>query len=150
MACVLDLFSRKIVGLAMAERMMDDLVIAALEQAFMHRNPLPGLMHHSDKGSQYTSHDFQKKLAEYHITASMSGTGNCYDNAAMESFFHTLKTELVYFERYQTREQAKKSIFEYIEVFYNRQRRHSTLGYKTPLGFEKNYQHTSFCLQSVH
>jgi transposase InsO family protein len=149
-ACVLDLFSRKIVGLAMAERMMDDLVIAALEQAFMHRNPLPGLMHHSDKGSQYTSHDFQKKLAEYHITASMSGTGNCYDNAAMESFFHTLKTELVYFERYQTREQAKKSIFEYIEVFYNRQRRHSTLGYKTPLGFEKNYQHTSFCLQSVH
>ena len=80
----------------------------------------------------------------------MSGTGNCYDNAAMESFFHTLKTEHIYFERYQTREQAKKSIFEYIEVFYNRQRRHSTLNYKTPLAFEQNYQQASVRLQSVH
>lgn len=149
-ACVLDLFSRKVVGLSLADRITDDLVIAALEQALIHRNPLPGLMHHSDRGSQYTSQDFQKKLAQYNITASMSGTGNCYDNAAMESFFHTLKTELVYFERYQTREQARKSIFEYIEVFYNRQRRHSTLNYKTPLAFEQNYQQTSFCLQSVH
>jgi transposase InsO family protein len=149
-ACVLDLFSRKVVGLSMADRITDDLVIAALEQALIHRNSLPGLMHHSDRGSQYTSQDFQKKLAQYNITASMSGTGNCYDNAAMESFFHTLKTELVYFERYQTREQARKSIFEYIEVFYNRQRRHSTLNYKTPLAFEQNYQQTSFCLQSVH
>ena len=126
-ACVLDLFSRKIVGLAMKDRMTDDLVIAALEQALVSRNSSTGLMHHSDRGSQYTSHDFQKKLAQHNITASMSGTGNCYDNAAMESFFHTLKTEHVYFERYQTREQAKNSIFEYIEVFYNRQRRHSTL-----------------------
>ena len=140
-ACVLDLFSRRIVGLAMEERMTDDLVIAALEQALLHRNPSTGLLHHSDKGSQYTSRDFQKKLAQYHIISSMSGTGNCYDNAAMESFFHTLKTEHVYFERYQTREQAKKSIFEYIEVFYNRQRRHSTLNYKTPLTFEQNYQY---------
>lgn len=149
-ACVLDLFSRRIVGLAMSDRMTDDLVIAALEQAFLHRNPSTGLMHHSDKGSQYTSRDFQKKLAQYHMTASMSGTGNCYDNAAMESFFHTLKTEHVYFERYQTREQASISIFEYIEVFYNRQRRHSTLNYKTPLAFEQNYQYqTSSCLLSV-
>lgn len=150
-ACVLDLFSRKIVGLAMADRMMDDLVIAALEQALIHRNPLPDLMHHSDKGCQYTSRDFQKKLAQHNITASTSGTGNCYDNAAMESFFHTLKTEHVYFERYQTREQAKSSIFEYIEVFYNRQRRHSTLDYKTPLTFEENYkQKSASCLLSVH
>ena len=150
-ACVLDLFSRKIVGLSMADRMMDDLVIAALEQALIHRNPLPDLMHHSDKGCQYTSHDFQKKLAQHNITASTSGTGNCYDNAAMESFFHTLKTEHVYFERYQTREQAKSSIFEYIEVFYNRQRRHSTLDYKTPLTFEENYkQKSASCLLSVH
>lgn len=150
-ACVLDLFSRKIVGLAMEERMTDDLVIAALEQALIHRSPSGDLVHHSDKGSQYTSRNFQKVLAQYHITASMSGTGNCYDNSAMESFFHTLKTEHVYFERYQTREQAKKSIFEYIEIFYNRQRRHSTLGYKTPLAFEENYkQQSAFCLQSVH
>ena len=133
--------------------MTDDLVLAALEQALIHRNPLPGLLHHSDQGSQYTSHDFQKMLAKHQITASMSGKGNCYDNAAMESFFHTLKTEHVYFERYQNRDQAKHSIFEYIEVFYNRQRRHSTLNYKTPLTFENNYQqHTqsSSCLLTVH
>ena len=149
-ACVLDLFSRKIVGLAMKDRMTDNLVITALEQALTHRNPSSGLMHHSDKGSQYTSRDFQKKLSQHTIIASMSGTGNCYDNAAMESFFHTLKTEHVYFERYQTREQAQKSIFEYIEVFYNRQRRHSTLNYMTPLAFEQNYQQTSVRLQTVH
>jgi putative transposase len=150
-ACVLDLFSRRIVGLAIEDRMTDDLVIAALEQALIHRNPSWGLMHHSDRGSQYTSHDFQKKLAQYQITASMSGTGNCYDNAAMESFFHTLKTELVYFEHYQTREEAKQSIFEYIEVFYNRQRRHSTLGYNTPLEFEQKYQQqTASWLHNVH
>lgn len=150
-AAVLDLFSRKIVGLAMEDRMTDDLVIAALKQALIHRSPSSDLVHHSDKGSQYSSRNFQKVLAEYHITASMSGTGNCYDNSAMESFFHTLKTEHVYFERYQTREQAKQSIFEYVEVFYNRQRRHSTLNYKTPLAFEENYkQQSAFCLQSVH
>ena len=152
-AVVLDLFSRRIVGLAMGDRMTDDLVLAALEQALIHRNPLPGLLHHSDQGSQYTSHDFQKMLANHQITASMSGKGNCYDNAAMESFFHTLKTEHVYFERYQTRDQAKHSIFEYIEVFYNRQRRHSTLDYKTPLTFENNYQQqtqSSSCLLTVH
>lgn len=135
-AAVLDLFSRKIVGLAMGERMTDDLVIAALEQALLHRKPQPGLMHHSDKGSQYTSRDFQHLLKLHQIVVSMSGTGNCYDNAAMESFFHTLKTEHVYFEHYLTREQAKSSIFEYIEVFYNRQRLHSTLGYYSPAEFE--------------
>lgn len=135
-AAVLDLFSRKIVGLAMSERMTANLVMAALKQAITHRKPQPGLLHHSDKGSQYTSHDFQRLLQSYNITVSMSGTGNCFDNAAMESFFHTLKTEHVYFEHYLTREQARLSIFEYVEVFYNRQRLHSTLGYLTPTSFE--------------
>lgn len=135
-AAVLDLYSRRIVGLSMNERMTTSLVKAALEQALTHRKPQPGLMHHSDKGCQYTSHEFQQLLKAHQITVSMSGTGNCYDNAAMESFFHTLKTEHVYFEHYLTREQAKRSIFEYVEVFYNRQRLHSTLGYLTPNDFE--------------
>jgi putative transposase len=139
-ATVMDLFSRRIVGLSMSERMKDDLVITALQQALIHRQPDAGLIHHSDRGSQYTSQDFQSLLAAYGITASMSGTGNSYDNAAMESFYHTLKTEHIYFEHYETREQAKQSIFEYIEVFYNRQRRHSTLGYVSPMIFEKQWQ----------
>jgi putative transposase len=139
-ATVMDLFSRRIVGLAMSDRMKDTLVIAALQQAFIHRQPPTGLVHHSDRGSQYTSQNFKNLLANYGITASMSGTGNCYDNAAMESFYHTLKTEHIYFEHYETREQAKQSIFEYIEVFYNRQRRHSTLGYLSPVIFEKQWQ----------
>jgi putative transposase len=149
-ACVLDLFSRKIIGLAMSDRMKEDLVMAALEQALIHRHPRSGLLHHSDKGCQYTGRAFQRMLAQHHITVSMSGTGQCYDNAAMESFFHTLKTEHVYFERYETREQAKKSIFEYVEVFYNRQRRHSTLNYMTPLTFERYYQQTQCQLPCVH
>jgi putative transposase len=136
-AAVLDLFSRKIIGLAMNERMTADLVTAALEQALVHRKPQPGLIHHSDKGCQYTSLQFQALLKNYNITVSMSGTGNCFDNAAMESFFHTLKTEHIYFEHYKTRGEAKLSIFEYIEVFYNRQRLHSTLGYLTPVAFEE-------------
>jgi len=111
-ATVLDLFSRRIVGLAMRERMTAELVMAALQQALNHRQPEPGLVHHSDRGSQYTSEHFQPLLTLYCLVASMSGTGNCYDNAAMESFFHTLKTELIYFENYVTREQAKQSIFE--------------------------------------
>lgn len=138
-ATVLDLFSRKIVGLSMQERMTDDLVISALTQALRHQQPPKGLIHHSDRGSQYTSSGFQQELNKHGITASMSGTGNCYDNAAMESFYHTLKTEHIYFHTYQTREQAKQSIFEYIEVFYNRKRRHSTLGYLSPADFEKQW-----------
>lgn len=150
-ATVLDLFSRRIIGLSMSERMTDDLVIAALEQALAHRQPNTILTHHSDRGSQYTSKDFQALLKKYCIIASMSGSGNCYDNAAMESFYHTLKTEHIYFERYHTREQAKQSIFEYIEVFYNRQRRHSTLGYVSPMVFEKQWQQQlGVCLPGVH
>jgi putative transposase len=139
MAAVLDLFSRRIVGLAMSERMSVDLVLNALNQAVIHRQPPAGLTHHSDKGSQYRSKDFQKQLALYCMVVSMSGTGNCYDNAAMESFFHTLKTEHTYFEHYITREQARQSIFEYVEVFYNRKRLHSTLGYCSPMAFEKKW-----------
>ena len=139
-AAVLDLFSRRIVGLAMSERMTDDLVITVLQQALTHRQPGTGLIHHSDRGSQYASKNFRHLLKTYGITASMSGTGNCFDNAAMESFFHTLKTEHVYFEHYFTRELAKQSIFEYVEVFYNRQRRHSTCGYVSPMVFENQWR----------
>ena len=150
-ATVLDLFSRRIIGLAMSARMTDDLVIAALEQALTHREPSASLTHHSDRGSQYTSKDFRNLLRENGIIASMSGTGNCYDNAAMESFYHTLKTEHVYFEYYNTREEAKQSIFEYIEVFYNRQRRHSTLGYVSPMVYEKQWQQRAeVFLPTVH
>lgn len=150
-ATVLDLFSRRIIGLAMSARMTDDLVIAALEQALTHREPTASLTHHSDRGSQYTSKDFRNLLRENGIIASMSGTGNCYDNAAMESFYHTLKTEHVYFEYYNTREEAKQSIFEYIAVFYNRQRRHSTLGYVSPMVYEKQWQQRAeVFLPTVH
>jgi transposase InsO family protein len=138
-AAVLDLFSRRIVGLAMSERMTADLVVSAVNQAITHRQPGQGLIHHSDRGSQYTSGDFQKLLKTKGITASMGSTGRCYDNAAMESFFHTLKTEHVYHETYETREQAKVSIFEYTEAFYNRTRRHSTLGYVSPAEFEQQW-----------
>lgn len=139
-ATVLDLFSRRIVGLAMSDRMTDELVMTALQQALHHRQPDTQLTHHSDRGSQYTSKEFRELLKKYCIIASMSGRGNCYDNAAMESFYHTLKTEHVYFEHYKTREEAKLSIFEYVEVFYNRQRRHSTLGFVSPMVFEKQWQ----------
>lgn len=150
-AVVLDLFSRRIVGLSMSERMTTDLVLKALKQAIFHRNPDSGLVHHSDKGSQYTSKDFQTLLSMHEMVASMSSTGNCYDNAAMESFFHTLKTEHVYFEYYLTRKQAMQSIFEYVEVFYNRKRSHSTLGYLSPVFFEKQWQQKNgFSISTVH
>jgi len=150
-AAVLDLFSRRIVGLSMSERMTSDLVVSALQQAITHRKPDKDLMHHSDRGTQYTSQAFQDLLNKYCIIASMSGSGNCYDNAAMESFFHTLKTEHVYFEFYKTREEARQSIFEYVEVFYNRKRRHSTLGYVSPMVFENHWRkEVGISLLSVH
>lgn len=139
LAIVLDLFSRKVVGVAMDKSLDTTLVIQALNQALARRQVGSDLIHHSDKGCQYTSQAFQTLLAQADITCSMSGTGNCFDNAVAESFFHTLKTEHVYFERYQTREQAKISIFEYIEIFYNNQRKHSYLNYLSPVEFERNY-----------
>ena len=106
--------------------------IPALNYALRENQPSEGLIFHSDRGVQYASNDFREILKKHHIIQSMSGKGNCYDNAVAESFFHTLKTELVYHERYQTRNQARNSLFEYIEVFYNRIRKHSALGYKSP------------------
>ena len=137
-SAILDLFSRKVVGLSMGERLDTCLVKKAFAQALCHRSPPKGLIHHSDRGCQYTSEEFEKLAKENGIILSMSSAGNCYDNAVAESFFHTLKTEHVYQEKCITREEAKRSIFEYIEVFYNRKRAHSFLGYLSPEEFEQN------------
>lgn len=136
LAGVIDLCSRKIVGWSMADHMRTELASDALKMAIAHRRPDQGLLHHSDRGVQYASDDYQHLLQSQYMEASMSGKGDCWDNACMESFWATLKTELVNHEHYQTREQAKQSIFEYIEVFYNRNRLHSSLGYKSPEAFE--------------
>jgi len=133
---VLDLFSRQVVGWAMSDRLTSDFVIKALYQAIGRRHPASGCIFHSDRGVQYASTDFRDVLRAYGFIQSMSRKGNCYDNAVAESFFHTLKTEHVYDYRYETRAEARQSIFEYIEMFYNRQRRHSTLGYRSPVSFE--------------
>jgi putative transposase len=136
LAVVMDLYSRRIVGWAMRDHLKSELVSEALEMALQMRRPCAGLLHHSDRGVQYACSDYQLLLKENGITGSMSRSGNCYDNAVSESFFGTLKTELVHNEHYATHEQARRSIFEYIEVFYNRQRRHSSLGYLSPEAFE--------------
>ncbi len=135
-AAILDLYSRKIVGLAMSNKPDTALTLQALSQAICHRQPKPGLILHSDRGCQYTSFQYREFVRKCGIVQSMSAKGNCYDNAPMESFFHTLKTEHVFFCDYLTREQAKRSIFEYIEVFYNRQRLHSAIDYHSPAEFE--------------
>jgi len=135
-ATELDLYSRRIVGWAMSERMTSDLVIEALTMAVERRRPPTGLIHHSDRGSQYASRAFQRLLAAHGLICSMSRKADVYDNAVAESFFGTLKTELVHLARYATRQEAKQAIFEWIEVFYNRQRLHSSLGYKSPADFE--------------
>jgi transposase InsO family protein len=130
---ILDLFNRQVVGWSMSQRLTTiTTTIPALHDAFQRKHPDAGLIFHSDRGVQYACHEFRNKLSDYRMVQSMSGKGNCYDNAVAESFFHTLKTELVYFEKYETKEQAKLSIFEYIEIFYNRQRLHSALDYQTP------------------
>jgi len=136
LAGVIDLCSRKVVGWSMAEHMRTDLVSDALTMALARRSPGEGLLHHSDRGVQYASEDYQHLLQSHGIECSMSGKGDCWDNAVMESFWGTLKTELVNHEHYETREQARASIFEYIEVFYNRQRLHSSIGYLSPEQFE--------------
>ena len=133
---IMDLYSRSIVGWSMEERLTKELVLKSLEMACMRRAAERGIIFHSDRGSQYASNDFRALITEKGFIASMSGKGNCYDNAHAESFFHTIKTEEVYGNTYRTRQEAKLSIFEYIEVFYNRVRKHSQLGYLSPYQFE--------------
>jgi len=134
---VMDLYTRKVIGWAMSERMQArDTTIPAFQMALDNCPSLPGLIFHSDQGVQYACDEFAELLKTSKVVQSMSSRGNCYDNAVAESFFHTLKTELVYYERYATREEAKRSLFEYMEVFYNRSRRHSYLGYKSPVEYE--------------
>jgi len=137
LATVIDLYSRKIVGWSMDDTMKVSLVNDALSMALITRKPSKGLIWHTDRGSQYASYAHKDLLQEYGITQSMSRKGNCWDNAVAESFFHTLKTELVYHEIYETRAQANQSIFEYIEVFYNRERMHSTNNNLSPVQYEE-------------
>jgi putative transposase len=137
LAVVLDLFSRRVVGWAMSEHIDTPLVLGALEMALEGRQPPEGLIHHSDRGSQYASGEYQRALTSRGLQCSMSRKGNCWDNAVAESFFSSLKMELVYLVDFSTRHQARSAIFEYIEVFYNRRRRHSSLGYLSPLEYER-------------
>jgi putative transposase len=136
LAAILDLYSRRIVGWAMSDRIDTALVLGALRMALAHRKPPANLLFHSDRGVQYASLEYRQALAQARLLASMSRKGNCYDNAAMESFWSTLKLELVYRRRFSTPAQARGEIFDYIEVFYNRQRTHSSLGYLSPVDFE--------------
>jgi transposase InsO family protein len=136
-AAVMNVKSRKIIGLSMSDRLSQELASTAFRDAVGRQRPPEGLIHHSDRGRQYASYAYQELLKEYGITQSMSRSGNCYDNAYVESFFGTLKTELVHGERYSSRLEARLSIFEYVKVFYNRRRRHSALGYRSPEQYEK-------------
>lgn len=136
LAVVLDLYSRQIVGWSMQPTLARQLPLAALRMALQQRRPTAGWLHHSDQGSQYASADYQQLLADHRARVSMSRRGNCYDNAPVESFFSTLKTECVQNVVFQTREQAKAALFDYIEVFYNRRRLHSSLGYLSPTEYE--------------
>jgi transposase InsO family protein len=136
LAAVLDLCSRKVVGWAAADHLRAELPCQALENALRDRRPSGPLLHHSDRGVQYACDDYQSLLSRHQIEPSMSRTGNCYDNAVMESFFSTLKTELVHHQRFASRAEAQQALFEYIEVFYNRQRRHSALAFQSPHQFE--------------
>ncbi|MFD0085147.1 IS3 family transposase [Priestia megaterium] len=141
LASLLDLCTREIVGWRLGERMTTDLVLGALEEAYQKQQPGKGLLHHSDRGTQYASTDYREQLQLYNMQASMSRKGNCYDNACIESFHSVLKKELIYCTKFHTREQAKQAIFEYIELFYNRKRIHSSLGYLSPVQFSAQFLH---------
>jgi len=134
-----DLFNGEIVGYALGSRITKDLVIKSLLMAVKRKQPEPGLINHSDRGSQYCSENYTRLLERFNMKASMSRKGNCYDNAPMESFWGTMKNELVYHQRYATREQAIREITEYIEIFYNRQRRQKRLGYVSPVVYEQQF-----------
>ena len=139
LAGIKDLYTCEVVGHAMEGQMTTELVCQALVMALRAKGPRAGLIHHSDRGSQYCAQAYQKQLREFGLIPSMSRKGNCYDNAPMESFWGTLKTELVHHRRYETREQARREITEYIELFYNRQRRHSRLGNCSPAVFAQQW-----------
>lgn len=136
LATVIDLFSRKVVGWSMSESLKAGIAIDALEMAIAARNPAPGLIHHSDRGVQYACGGYQKVVVRAGMRPSMSRKGDCWDNSVAESFFSTLKKEMIYHVKFDTREEARREIFEFIEVFYNRQRMHSYLGYLSPVEFE--------------
>lgn len=136
LAIILDLYSRKVVGWSLSSRITKELVINALQMAISRRNSNPGLIFHSDRGSQYCSHDFQKFLRKHQMKSSMSRKGDCWDNSVSESFFGSLKTERLFDVRYSTRDEARKDVIDYIEMFYNSNRRHSYLGYLSPVDFE--------------
>mgnify|MGYP001558566422 FL=1 len=137
LAAVLDLFSRGVVGLAMDKTIADSLTQQALRQAIVRRSPPKGLICHSDRGVQYAGNDFKVLLAQNEFVGSMSKKGDCWDNAVAESFFHTLKVELIHRMKFRTREEAKRKIFEYVEMYYNTRRAHSTLGYLSPFEYER-------------
>jgi putative transposase len=140
LAVVLDFFNREIVGWSLQEQLSSSLACDALSMAWCRRRPKPGLIHHSDRGVQYASAAFQARLAQYGMQCSMSRKGNCWDNAPTESFFNSLKNELIHGRRYRTRAQVRADVFQYIEGFYNRNRRHSTLGYISPLRFLEQWR----------
>ena len=139
LAVLIDLFSRRVVGWAMSDRIDRQLTLDALEMAVVNRGrAVKDVLHHSDRGSQYASADYRQAIADAGLIASMSRKGNCWDNAVAERFFSTLKWELIHRRPFETRSDARRAIFEYIEVFYNRRRRHSSLGYLSPMQFELN------------
>jgi putative transposase len=139
LAAVIDLCSRKVVGWAADDHLRAELPCAALRMALLQRRPAGPLLHHSDRGVQYACDEYQALLARHQIACSMSRRGNCYDNAVVESFFGTLKTELIHHHNYATRNEARLALFEYLEVFYNRKRRHSKLGYQSPAEYEATF-----------
>ena len=143
LAVVMDLYSRRIVGWSMQPRLRRDLVLDALKMALRGRRPAQGLLHHSDRGSQYASVDYQGLLDDWGIVCSMSRRGNCWDNAPVESFFASLKREWVPAQSYRTRAEAQSDIFEYLEIWYNRRRLHSSLGYVSPVQYEEAYYRTA-------
>lgn len=137
LSVVIDLYSRRVIGWSMGERVDAQLTKEALNMAIINRGLNSNLLHHSDQGAEYTNKEYQRNLKDQHIASSMSRTGNCYDNAVVESFFKTIKIELSKKRKFKTKEEARTAIFEYIEVFYNRKRLHSTLGYLSPVDFER-------------
>lgn len=138
LAGVVDLYHKQVIGWSMDSTMTKELVIKALNQAILRAKPVAGVIHHSDRGSQYASYDYQAVLQKHGFKGSMSRKGNCYDNACMESFFGTLKNELIYLNHYRTRAEARQAVFDYIEIFYNRVRLHSSLGYMTPEAYGRD------------